>query len=161
MAVDMFLKIDDIKGDSADAKHKGEIDVLSFAWGMTQTGSTHHAKGGGTGKVSVQDLSFTKYIDRSTPNLIQYCCNGFHFKQAVLTIRKAGGKNPVEYLVIKLKDIIVSSVSTGGGGADEQLTEHITLNFGQFEVDYTPQKPDGTADASIPAKFNIAENTSS
>ena len=79
MAVDIFIKIGDLKGESVDTKHKGEIDVLAWSWGMTQSGTTHTGSGGGAGKVNVQDLSFTKYVDKSTPNLMQYCCNGKHF----------------------------------------------------------------------------------
>src|SRR5438270_10620750 len=99
MAVDMFIKIDDIKGESADAKHKDEIQVLSWSWGMSQSGTTHDGAGGGAGKVNVQDLTFTKYVDSSSPNLIKFCCNGKHFKQGLLTIRKAG-EHPLEYLKI-------------------------------------------------------------
>lgn len=163
MAVDMFLKIDDVKGESVDAasggKHKGEIDVLAWSWGMSQSGSTHVGTGGGSGKVNVNDISITKYLDRSSPNLIQFCCNGRHFKEAILTVRKAGGKaGPVEYLTIKMNDIIVSSISSGGSGGEDRLTENVTLNFAKFEVNYTTQKPDGSADAKIPVTWNIAGN---
>ncbi len=99
MANDIFLKIDDLVGDSKDKatpSHKDEIQVLGFSWGMTQTGTTHNATGGGSGKVSVNDISFTKRVDTTSTNLIKHCCNGHHFKQAVFTVRKAGGKQPVE-----------------------------------------------------------------
>jgi type VI secretion system secreted protein Hcp len=157
MAVDMFLKLGDIKGESVDSKHKDEIDVLAWSWGMTQSGNTHMGGGGGAGKVSVQDLSFTKYIDKSTPNLMQYCCNGKHFPEALLTVRKAG-ENPLEYLKIKLVDLIISSVSTGGSGGEDRLTENVTINFGKFHVDYTPQKKDGTGDPAVTVGWNVAEN---
>jgi type VI secretion system secreted protein Hcp len=153
----MFLKLGDIKGESADSKHKDEIDVLAWSWGMTQSGNTHIGGGGGSGKVNVQDVSFTKYIDKSTPNLMQYCCNGKHFPEALLTVRKAG-ENPLEYLKIKLVDIIISSVSTGGSGGEDRLTENVTLNFGKFHVDYTPQKKDGTGEAAVTIGWNVAEN---
>jgi type VI secretion system secreted protein Hcp len=163
MAVDMFMKIDDLKGEARDGatkgtKHDGEIGVISWAWGMTQTGSTHDGTGSGTGKVNVQDLSFTKYCDKASPVLMQYCCNGKHFGNAILTCRKAGGEKPVEYLVIKMYDIIISSVSTGGGGNDERITEHVSLNFAKFELTYTPQTAKGDPDAAIPAKYDIAQN---
>jgi type VI secretion system secreted protein Hcp len=158
MAVDMFLKIDDIKGESLDHKHKDEIQVLSWSWGMTQSGSTHEGPGGGAGKVNIHDLTFTHHIDTSSPNLLKYCCNGKHFKQALLTVRKAGGDNQVEYLKIKLQDIIISSVSTGGSGGEDRITENISLNFGKFTLDYTPQKHDGSAGAAIPVSWNIPQN---
>jgi type VI secretion system secreted protein Hcp len=158
MAVDMFLKIDDLKGESVDHKHKGEIQVLSWSWGMSQSGSTHHGPGSGSGKVNVQDLSFTKHIDDATPNLIQFCCSGNHFKQALLTVRKAGGKDQVEYLKIKLQDIIISAVSTGGSGGEDRITENVTLNFGKFEVTYTPQTETGAAGPSKQVTWNIPSN---
>lgn len=157
MAVDMFIKIDDIKGEAVDGTHGGEIQVLAWSWGATQAGSTHHGGGSGAGKVNVQDLSFTKYIDLSTPNLVKMCCNGKHFKEALLTVRKAGEK-PLEYLKVKLEDILISSISTGGSGGEDRLTESVTLNFGKFEVIYTSQKKDGSADKSIPVSWNIATN---
>src|SRR6266436_6443220 len=101
MAVDMFLKIDDIKGESLDHAHKDEIQVLSWSWGMTQSGATHEGAGSGAGKVNVQDLTFSHYVDTSSPNLIKFCCNGKHFKTALLTVRKAGGDKQVEYVKIK------------------------------------------------------------
>lgn len=157
MAVDMFLKIDDVKGESQDDKHKDEIDVLAWSWGMTQSATTHMGGGGGAGKVSVNDISITKYIDKASPNLILACCSGKHFKQALLTVRKAGEK-PLEYLKITMKEVIVSSVSTGGSGGEDRLTENITFDFGEFKTEYTPQKPDGTGDAAVEAAWNIAKN---
>lgn len=157
MAVDMFLKLDDVKGESTDDKHKGEIDVLAWSWGMNQSGTTHMGGGGGSGKVSVHDLSLTKYVDKSSPNLMLATCNGKHFKEALLTVRKAGEK-PLEYIKISMKEVIVSSVSTGGSGGQDRLTENITLNFAEFKIAYTPQKEDGSGEAAIEAAYHIAKN---
>jgi type VI secretion system secreted protein Hcp len=158
MAVDMFIKIDTIKGESKDSTHKEEIELLSFSWGVTQSGTTHSGEGGGAGKVNVQDLLFTKYIDSASPNLLKASCKGTHFKEATITMRKAGDK-PLEYLKIKIKDILVSSVSTAGSNGDDRQTESIALNFGQFEYQYTPQKPDGTGGGAIIATWNIPGNS--
>jgi len=158
MAVDMFIKIDDIKGESIDKVHKGEVQVLAWSWGATQSGSTHIGTGGGAGKVNVQDLSFTKYVDKATTNLLQAVCNGKHFKAATLTVRKAG-EHPLEYIKIHLEDILVSSISTGGSGGEDRLTENVTLNFGRFKVDYTPQKADGSGEATATVGFDIQKNT--
>src|SRR5712692_11221584 len=98
MAVDMFIKIGDIKGESVDHAHKEEIDVLSWSWGLSQQGTMHQGGGGGAGKVNVQDLSFTKFVDKASPNLYKFCCSGKHYPEATLTMRKAGDK-PLEYLV--------------------------------------------------------------
>ena len=145
MAVDMFIKLGDIKGESTDSVHKEEIDVLAWSWGMSQSGSMHMGGGGGAGKANVQDLSLTKYIDKASPNLMKMCCSGKHFSDAVLTIRKAGEK-PLEYLKISLSDIIISSVSTGGSGGEDRLTENVTLNFAKVKLSYQAQKKDGSAD---------------
>jgi type VI secretion system secreted protein Hcp len=157
MAVDMFLKIDSIKGESQDDKHKGEIEVLSWSWGVTQTGTTHIASGGGTGKASVEDISITKYLDRASPILLKHCLAGIHVKEALLTVRKAGGK-PLEYVKMKMKDALISSVRTGGSGREEQLTETLGINFANVEFEYVPQKADGSGDAAIPMTWNIAKN---
>ena len=158
MAVDMFIKMDDLKGESVDKTHKAEIQVLAWSWGMSQSGTTHVGGGGGAGKVNVQDISFTKYIDSSSPVLMQSCCSGKHFKQATLVVRKAGDK-PLEYLKIKLSEILITSISTGGSGGEDRLTENVTLNFAAFNLDYIPQKADGTGDAAVSASYNMAENT--
>lgn len=159
MAVDIFLKLDKIKGESQDASHKDEIDVLSWSWGMTQSGSMHQGPGGGTGKVSVNDLTVTKFVDKATPNLMKWCAKGEHISEAVLVVRKAGGTKPLEYLKIKLLNVIVSSVSTGASSSDERLQETVSLNFQYFEVEYTPQNKQGAAEAGIPMAWNIAANS--
>ncbi len=158
MSADMFLKIEGIDGESVDAKHADEIDVLAWSWGMTQSGSMHVAKGGGAGKVAVQDLTITKFVDRSSPNIMQKCCTGEHYPEATLTIRKAGA-DPLEYLVIKMKQVLVTSISSGGSGGEDKLTETITLNFSEFESSYTPQEDDGSGAAAVDVAFHIAQNT--
>ena len=109
MAVDMFIKIDDIEGESSDDVHAGEIDVLAWSWGMSQSGTTHSGPGGGAGKVNVQDLSFTHYVDKASPNMMKMCCNGKAFEEAILVVRKAGTE-PLEYMKITMKNGIISSV---------------------------------------------------
>lgn len=157
MAVDMFLKIDDVEGESADAEHGKEIEVLSWSWGMAQSGSTHSGSGGGTGKVDVQDVSLTKYVDKSSPVLMKMCCNGKHFKEAVLVVRKAG-EAALEYIKITMKEGLISAVTLGGTQGEERVTENVTLNFAMFEAEYVPQKPDGSGDAGITVSWNIAQN---
>ena len=157
MALDMFIKIDGIKGESVDAKHKEEIDVLAWSWGASQSGTTHAGPGGGAGKANFQDISFTKYIDKATPNLMMNCAKGTHIKEATLVVRKAGG-TPLEYLKIKMTEILVSSVSTGGAGGEDRLTENVSLNFGAFDLEYTPQDNKGAGLPAVIAKFDIAKN---
>ena len=158
MAVDMFIKIGDIKGESKDKAHKDEIDVLAWSWGMSQSGTTHSGGGGGAGKVNVQDLSFTKYVDKSSPNLMTAVCNGKHYDQVNLTVRKAG-ETALEYIKIKMEQVIITSLSTGGSGGEDRLTENVTLNFAKFHYAYQPQKKDGAKDGgAIDSKWDIAKN---
>ena len=157
MAVDMFLKIDGVKGEARDAKHKEEIDVLAWSWGASQSGTTHMGGGGGSGKANFQDISVTKWVDSASHKLLQHVATGKHVKEALLTVRKAGDK-PLEYIKVTMKDCLISSVSTGGSGGEDRLTENISINFAEFEFEYTPQKPDGSGGSVLPFKFNIAEN---
>ena len=158
MSVDMFLKLTDMEGESLDAEHAGEIDVLAWSWGMSQSGTMHMGAGGGSGKVSIQDISLTKYIDSSSHSLVQCCCTGKHFDEGVLTIRKAGGDGPVEYLVLTMKGLMVSSVSTGGSGGEDRLTENVSLNFASVNFAYTPQTDTGGGDAVKEYGWNIPKN---
>ena len=93
MAVDIFIKIGDIKGESQDKTHKDEVDVLNWSWGMSQSGNMHMGGGGGAGKVNIQDLSLTKYVDKASPNLMMHCASGKHIDKVKLTVRKAGGES--------------------------------------------------------------------
>ncbi|HEY2413277.1 MAG TPA: type VI secretion system tube protein Hcp [Pirellulaceae bacterium] len=142
-AVDMFLKLDGVTGESQDSKHKGSIHIESFSWGMNQTGTHGAGGGGGAGKVSVHDISITKAVDKSSPTLMLFCCNGKHIANGLITVRKAGEK-PVEYLKIKLTDILISGVQESGHGG-VTLNESVTLNFGKFHIEYLEQKSDGTS----------------
>jgi len=159
MAVDMFLKLDGIKGESKDHKHKDEIHIESFSWGMNQTASGHTAGGLGAGKVQVHDISVSKALDASSAALMLHCCNGKHIKDGLITVRKAGEK-PVEYLKIKLTDIIVSGVQEAGHGA-EAITENVTLSFAKVHVEYLEQdqkggsKPGGEFGWDIPANQKV------
>ncbi len=158
----MFLKLEDkdLKGESKDKVHGGEIDVLSWSWGMANAGSAHMGNGAGTGKVNIQDLSVTKFIDSSSSPLMLACCKGTHFPSALLTVRKAGGEAPVEYVKIKMDEVFITSVSTGGSGGEDRLTENISLNFAKVHVDYTPQLDKGGGKGkAIPFTWNIAENS--
>lgn len=159
MAVDVFLKIEEVevKGEAQDDKHKDEIDILAWSWGCSQSGTTHMGSGSGAGKVSVQDLSVTKYIDSSSAGLKQSCFTGRHHGKATLTVRKAG-ENPLEYIILVMKDVIVTSVSEGGSGGEDRLTENVALNFGACDYKYVSQTPDGGAGPDFQFIYDIAAN---
>ena len=131
-AVDMFLKIDDIDGEASDKNHEGEIDVLSWSWGMTQSGSA----GGGAGKVNIQDISFTKFVDKSTPKLYEKLANGEPIPEIILSISDSTYSGKEVYLTYTLTVASMSSVSTGGSGGEDRITENISLNFETIEVIY-------------------------
>jgi type VI secretion system secreted protein Hcp len=140
-SVDMFLELDGIKGESKDEKHKGEIEILSFSWGASNPGSSTAGGGGGAGKVSISDLSVTKPIDLASTPLFLDAATGKHIKDATLTLRKktSGDGEPLEYLKIKLQDILVSSVQQAGNGNTDRPMESVSLNFSKIEIAYQPE----------------------
>lgn len=158
MARDIFLKVDGIPGESVDDKHKGEIDVHSWSWGLSQSGTHASAvgMGGGAGKVNHQDITFTKQVDKSSSKLMLACCTGQHIKQADLAVRKAGGKQQ-EYLKIKFENVLVSSYQTGSAG-DDVVTESISLNFAKVKIEYFAQDEKGNMKASGDAGYDFAAN---
>jgi type VI secretion system secreted protein Hcp len=156
--VDFFLKLEGVPGESTDDKHKGEIDVESFSWGVTNTGTAGHGGGQGGGKALAQDAQFTKRTDKSSPVLMIGCATGQHFKEALLTVRKAGGTQ-LEYLKFKLEGVMVTSYQTmgapGGGGV---VQESFALNFAKIEMIYKEQKADGTLGGETKQKYDFEAN---
>jgi len=159
-AVDFFLKIDGIDGESQDKTFKNAIDLESWSFGATNSGSMGHAGGGGgSGKVKFEDFHFTMRSNKASPKLMLACASGEHIKKAVLTCRKAG-KDQQVFLKYTFSDCIVSSFQQGGGSSGEILpTDSISLNYGKIEKEYKAQKPDGTMDGAITAGWNLVQNS--
>jgi type VI secretion system secreted protein Hcp len=158
MAVDYFLKIDGIPGESHDSKHKDEIDLLSWSWGESQTGTFAGGGGGGAGKVNMQDFHFVMKVNKATPKLILACASGDHIKKAVLTCRKAG-KEQQEFLKYTFTDVLVSSYQTGGSSSGDEIpSEQVSLNYTKMETEYKMQKADGTLDGGIKAGWDLKAN---
>jgi type VI secretion system secreted protein Hcp len=171
--VDFFLELDGIKGESADDKHKGTIEVNSFSWGATNSGSNASGGGGGTGKVKYHDLEIVKEVDSASPLLMLACASGQHIPKATLYLRKAGGTQN-DYYVVTMTDVLISSYQSGGGAlatsrnseSDIDLNqEHgplpvdqFSLNFAKIKFDYKPQKADGSLDSTISAGWDIKAN---
>jgi type VI secretion system secreted protein Hcp len=154
MASDIFAKLGDIKGESLDDKHKDEIEVLSISWGVSNSGSMAHGSGGGEGKASFSDLSFMHNVDKASPVLMQACATGVHIKEATITHRKSG-KGQQEYLIVKMNDVIVTSVQNSGSSGGGGTTESVSIAFAKVDLEYKPQKPDGSLDAGLHFKYDL------
>lgn len=150
-----FLKIDGVPGESMDDKHKDEIEILSFNWGESQQGAQAKSASG-SGKVNMQDFHFTMKYNKASPKLFLACASGDHFPKATFIIRKAGGDKQ-DYLKWTLSDIVCSEYQTGGSNP-EVPTDQVSFNFGKIEVEYKPQKADGTLDTPIKAGWDLKQN---
>jgi type VI secretion system secreted protein Hcp len=153
MAFDMHLKFGDgkvkIGGGSTHAKHKGEIPVLAWSWGVSNSGDLHSGGVSSGGKAHVQDISLTKYVDKSSHALLQAVCTGARVEEAWLYMTNATGEQ-TDYLTLHLSEgVLITSVSTGGSGGEDRLTENITLHFGKVKYGFQPQLPDGKPDGAV------------
>jgi len=156
VGTDIFAKIGDIKGESFDDKHKGQIEILSWSWGVDRAGTSPTGGGGGSGKAAFHDLAFTHKIDKASPFLLKGCATGEHMKEATITRRKAG-KGQQEFLVIKLSDVVITSVRESDEGGATQL-EQVTMSFAKVDLEYKAQKSDGSLEAGIHFKFDLKAN---
>ncbi len=157
MAVDCFLKFDPkVEGEATDSKHKGEIEVLSFSWGVSNASSLGAGSGGGAGKASPQGVTITKKLDKSSPKLYQMVSNGDHFKSAVLTIRKSGGKQE-EYCVVTLETVYPGGYQISDSGGGDLPMESISLNYSKIVTEYKEQKADGTLGGSVKAGYDFSK----
>src|ERR1044072_6987019 len=152
---DMFLKLTNIKGEALDAKHKNEIEVLSWSFGASQTGSSHTGTGSVAGKVEIQDLTITHYVEPASTDLLKHLTTGKHIDEGLLTVRKAGG-NALEYLKIKMTQVMVTHISNGGGEGQDRVTENVTLNFRKFTQTYAAQDAKGAAKPASEFTWDIA-----
>jgi type VI secretion system secreted protein Hcp len=166
MAVDAFLKLGSLKGESQVKGFEDQIEILSWNWDMTQQGVSHRGTGSGAGTANVSDLEFTHFIDAASPSLMQACLSGKHFDTATLTMRKVGGDTPLNYLVLTLSQVFVTKVATGGakGGdassskGEEMVPETVALSFAKVQVDYQPQDSTGAKKGgTISTTYNIAQ----
>jgi len=160
MSFDAFIKIQGVEGESLDSSHKNEIEVLSFSWGATQSGTSSYGSGAGAGRADVHNFSFVKKIDKASPLLFMKLCQGEHIPEATFVVRKAGGEQ-LEYLEYKFTDVLVSSVRPGGSanGGDEIPLEEVSIDFGKVNIKYQPQGKDGKAQGGpVLASWNLKEN---
>lgn len=158
MAVDMFLRIEGLNGESQDSKFKDQIQITGWNWEASQTGTSGVGGGSGAGKVEHQDLVVQKFVDRSSPILYQFCCGGDHIKSADLTVRKAGGE-ALDYLIIHLEDLIITSFVLGGEPKNDQIGETIRINFTRASISYTPQSGAGAGGGNVVGGWDLKANT--
>jgi type VI secretion system secreted protein Hcp len=142
-ATDYYLKIDGIKGESADDKHRDWIELDSFSWGMTNSNAA--GSGGGAGKVSFQDLHFTMKVDKASPKLMLACATGQHIPTLKFVVARADGATggTTDYYVVTLSDVLVSSFQSSGPPrppagtpTDVPMTASLSLNFTKIQWDY-------------------------
>ena len=158
MASDFLLEIDGIKGESNDSKHKETIEIESFSWGVSNSGTHAAGSGGGAGTASFQDLHCTANVNKSSPVLMLSCANGKHIKKAVLFVRKQG-KDQQEFYTVTLEDLLVSSYQSGDStGGNPVPTDQFSLNFAKIKFEYKLQKPDGSLGAPSTGTWNLKEN---
>ena len=150
MSLSIFARIGSVKGESSDARHHDEIDVLSWSWSLAQTPTASHSGGGSgrAGRPTVHGITLTHHFDRSSPLLMKACATGEHIRDATITVRKAGSGQH-DYLVITLTDVQVSSVATNVDSDTGTTSEVVVLEFGTVDLEYRPQKPDGSLDAGV------------
>ena len=159
-AIDMFLKIDNVQGESLDDKHRGEIDVISWSWGESKaTAPRRDGRDGKDGRdvplSCITDLTVTKYVDLATPQLITSGVTNEVFDNAYLTVRKPG-KGFADFFKVHMTNVTISSYQTGATAGEDRLTETITLHFNAASGQYTPQKTDGSA--GDPVTWEVSEN---
>ncbi|MEW5931177.1 MAG: type VI secretion system tube protein Hcp [Gemmatimonadota bacterium] len=157
MAFDAFLKIEGIDGESTRKGFEKQIELISFSWGAsnpTTIGSS--GPGGGAGKASVSSFNCLKITDAASPPLFQACCSGKHFPKAKVTLRKAGGESPVDYLMYEFENVYIESVQwSGASGGDDRPTESLSLAFGRVTVTYTPQADQGATGSPVVGSWSV------
>lgn len=160
MALNAFLKIDGIDGSSVVSGHENELQLLGFGISVHNSGSRHTATGGGQGKGEHGDLSFQMEADKALPLLHNASMAGDHIEEATLFVLRAAGDSGdpagLKYLEFKMKKVLISSISWSGGGSDAIMLSG-SVNFGEYEVIYTPQAHEGGGEGDITQGYHISE----
>lgn len=160
MAVNAFLDIDGVEGESQQKGFEKKIEILDFSWGATQAATGHMGTGSGSGRANVQDINFSKMLDKTTPTLLQNLLIGTHYKRITLTLRKVSGAVQLNYVVFIMEDAMMTSYSTGAGqGSDDQVREHMSINFARIKMEYTLQDSKGAAIGKTTASWDISKGT--
>ncbi len=154
MAMSIFARIGAIKGESRDARHKDQVDVLAWSWGVSHSGAARPGAGAGAGKASFRDLSFTHRVDKASPLLMKACATGERLSDATITVRRVGEQQQ-DHLVVTMTDVIVTSVATSVSADGDAGIEEVALTFAKVDLEYIPQRPDGAPDAGIHFVYDV------
>jgi type VI secretion system secreted protein Hcp len=157
MAVDSFLFLTDIDGESVDHKHATEIDILSWSFGAHNSTTSHKSTGSGAGGVTINDLTVNKRVDKASPILFEKCCTGGIIPAGKITVRKAGG-DALEYLIVDMESVFITGYQVNGTDGADQLTEQVTLTYKKVGITYAPQLDDGTGGAASGKGWSLAGN---
>jgi type VI secretion system secreted protein Hcp len=155
MAVDYFLKLDGIQGESQDEKHKNEIQVLSWSWGAANVSSVAGTGGSGAGKVDMSDVSMMLNFDKSTPKFFKSVCAGTHIASGTLSAIKAGG-NGKPYLKVDFKELFVTGLQMSAAG--EVPAVSLSFSYDEIKIDYSAQDEKGNLASVGPVTMNIKQN---
>jgi type VI secretion system secreted protein Hcp len=158
MAVDYFLKLDGIQGESQDAKHKDEIQIMSWSWGGSQYSSVAGTGGSGAGKVDLQDVNIMTYFDKATPKWFKSLCKGDHIKTGTLTAVKSGGDG-APYLTVDFTEIFVSGLSLSGSSEVPMVS--LSFSYNTIKIDYKTQNEQGNLTSIGPVSYDLKTNTTS
>ncbi|CAG0996852.1 Protein hcp1 [Phycisphaerales bacterium] len=162
MAVDAFLKIEGVTGESMDSKYPKWIDVLSFGYGVTQTGAASAGGGLTAGKANLNEFTFTQKVHLGSPEMFIRCCTGKTAPTSNFVVRKSGGDVQLDFLKINMKNVVITKVETqGGSSGDEIPTENVGMTCEEMSIYYQVQKEDGTGGAHKTVTFNQKLNTHS
>jgi len=145
MAVDYYLKLDGIEGESKVTGYEKQIQLLSFSWGGSQITSVAGTGGSGAGKVDLSDLSIMKHYDKASIKVFESLVKGSHIKTGVMCAQKAGGKGA--YLKISLEELFVTS--------SEIPTESVSFSYNKIKIEYSTQNEQGVLQSAGQVSYDI------
>ena len=159
MASNMFLKLDGIKGESADSSHKDWIEILSWSHNISQpTSPVRDSSGATVERANHSDISITKYVDAATDGILGKCGAGKVLKKATIECFRADGDNkPIKYLDIDMEKVVISNYNISAGAGDVPM-ENISLSYGLIKYTYIEMKEDGKAGGSKPVIMDLVKN---
>jgi type VI secretion system secreted protein Hcp len=158
MALDMFLELDGVEGESKDTEFAGKIDILSFSVGASNVGAGHYGGGSGASKGQMRDISIGKRVDQSSATLYGFCFLGKHIAKGALHVRKAAGESPLEYLKYEMDEVFITNISTSDNAAGGIANESVSLNFSKIKMTYQMQKDTGEKAPAKEVTIDLKEN---